>query len=143
MGDRPHASIAYGVVVGTFDEEWESPWDNGDEEEWWRKTCGYEPEELDWEDDMPDELVRMYFQRQREFDAQHPMPFKLLYVGSWDSEERVLCVPDTHQETCWVATDLDVRTSLNGHTGFIEFVDFLKSVGIEQQPRWLLFPFWG
>jgi len=107
MTTSTNAIICYGI---TFPDEYQFPWDTdeltGEDaiKDWWLyKICGYtDPFELyntegNWLDGQcpPDERVSEYFQTQRDFLKEHPVPVSLVCHCSGEYPMWIVTAPGT------------------------------------------------
>lgn len=101
MGQSTDGQLSFGVK---FPEDFEFPWDDYDDaEDWWRKASGYQPpfELYDKSGGYvggqrpSQEKVDEYLERQKEWDAKHPMPFQLVNYCHLECPMHILAVPGT------------------------------------------------
>jgi hypothetical protein len=151
MGTSTDGLIFFGWA---FDEGHEFPWseqDEDDPEEWWRNINGYKPPFQLYDErgeypngEMPtDAQLKTYYDLQRCWDQQHPLPFELVNYCYHDNPMWALAVP---------------RSVLRAHRGFPLSFDpqrlsadatglrqFCEKHGIELagEPQWYLASYWG
>jgi len=105
MGQSTNAILCHGF---SFDEEYEFPWGDGEEEleEWWHEINGYSPpfelfnKDGNWLDgkEAPQEKVNIYFAAQRQFLREHPLPMALVLHCSGDYPMFILATPSSVME---------------------------------------------
>lgn len=148
MGTSTDAIIAFGIV---FEEYFEFPWsqdsddlddveDFGDYTNWWQKENGYK-NPYTYEDN-PDEWINHSI----EWDKKNPIPFQEENYCSDECPMYALVIPKSiirasrgHPESLELSKfNVDEKELLN-------FMNFLKKYNIEitEQPKWLLFSYWG
>jgi hypothetical protein len=84
MGVSTDGQICFGNV---YEEDFEFPWDEYDLEDWWRKEQGF--------DESKDYPAEGWLDYQKEFDAAHPCPVKLVNYCSGEYPMWILAVPST------------------------------------------------
>lgn len=100
MGTSTNGQICYGLV---FEEGHEFPWDINDEgiDDWWTfKICGYEHSKECYGEagrlpGITEADIDVYFKERREFDMQNPLPIKLLNYYYGDCPMYILAVPSS------------------------------------------------
>lgn len=150
MGQSPTATIIYGV---SFEEGHEFPWTDLDDEidEWWLLTCeDYTDKEYpfddagNWKDGWTedDPRVNEYYKHKRDYLKFNPVPFEVCYVGGYDSTQFVLGVLNTSISADWDPLELNKHEAED--TNIDLFNDAMKKYSItNDEPRWLLVPFYG
>jgi len=156
--------IFYGWI---FPEDHTFPWcdpeteEEEDVEDWWRGVNGYEsPFELFDENgfyigdvEPPRSRIDAYFQRRREWDEAHPLPFKLVNYCSGDFPMWAIAVPDSVlvanrgsplalDPGCWPDYD---RCCNEEHEDVMAVRRACKQHGIRLPgaPKWYLASYWG
>lgn len=103
MGVSTDGQICYGIL---FDEDYEFPWASTrheDEEEWWREVTGFNPsfrpftKEGDFTNGVTreDPRIDVFFDEQRAWDQEHPLPVKLVNVCSDSAPQYILATPSS------------------------------------------------
>lgn len=104
MGVSTDGQICFG---NKYEEEFQFPWDaepfNGDESDWWRVECGFNPSQVVFDEHgeylngvkPSDEVIRGHFEEQTAFDKAHPLPFQVINYCSGDYPMWILAVPST------------------------------------------------
>ena len=174
MGTTTNGQICYGIL---FDEDFEFPWSERDGiDDWWREVNGYEnpcwnpfTPEGDYKAEIvtntrvygpvtsgygmvtsDDPRIQEYFQHQRNWDKEHPLPIELVNCCSCDCPIWILAAPaSTEIARRGYPSELDLRAlkvndvakAPGWRANLLEFCDKYK---IEHdEPRWWLSSYWG
>lgn len=139
MGTLTDANIGFGIEM---EEGCEFPWDEeGDWDGcyilWWEYINNYE-NPYDWN-------TKEYYQFKKEWDEKNPIPFSLENCCSRECAIYVLCVAETVKcasrgyPEYFNPHELEVNPDL-----LIKFKEFIKKYEIsDDEPKWLLFSYWG
>jgi len=103
MGTSTDGQICFGIQ---FEEDYRFPWnsDNADIDNWWLyKICGYTnpfelyDEEGEWLNGIKPSQgqIKEYYDPQREFEKEHPLPVELINYCSGDYPDYIVAIPRT------------------------------------------------
>lgn len=138
MGQSTDGQLAYGFI---FEDGYEFPWDtepfDGDEKEWWRTVQGF--------DAAKGYPAEGWLDYQKEFDAAHPCPVKVVNYCSGEYPMYMLAIPSS------------VRSARRGYPERIEslpdiseaeqdaFEAFISKYNLkpEGESGWFLSSYWG
>jgi len=154
MGQSTDGIICYGVYTGEDHPIPGAEKFDDDVEDWWKDRLGYKPPfEMFDEDGMwiggkkwPDEKCREYYDHKYAWEKAHPMPFEMVNVCSYDCPMWIICVPGTKtvaNRGYPVEINQSILSLMDHLVALEQFNDFLKEVGINEEPRWYLGSFWG
>lgn len=155
MGVSTDGIICYGVLREEEEEPFEGLNDCDGEEEWWCQRNGYEPpfemfdsngEWIGGKDQWPPEKVREYFDHQRAWDAEHPMPFELVNTCHSDVPRWIIALPGSVTRASRgypVAISEGTVSLVHKEAALERYLAFLKEMKIEDKPRWWLGSYWG
>ncbi len=148
MGTSTDASIGFGIAM---EDGFEFPWDiindeeeedyeddeYGDYEKWWRRQNNFS-NPYSWQDDK-------YWEYQRNWDLSNPLPFDLENCCSGDYPVYVLLVPGTCQTARrGYPESFDPKILKVEEAALNRFLEFIKKYEIPfEEPKWLLFSYWG
>lgn len=151
MGQSTNGQICFGVLL---EEGAQLPWGREDQslEGWWRDLQGYRPANYLWTDEgerkpgVSETDITAYFKEQRDFDAAHPCPVRLVNVCSGECPIYMIAAPSTflmaYRGDPKPFTPSDLSATLD--MGYALEV-FCQKHGIahEQPPQWYLSSYWG
>lgn len=155
MGSCSDATICFGIA---FEEGYEFPWDSmefdNDLEDWWLSVNNYEPPFQLWQEDengvfqyVEENRHRSseYYQHQRDWLKEHPLPVEEHRCGSYECYNTVLAVPNTTVDGDWeYPTEFNPKDLVISPTDLRPFEEFIdKYVPDAKEPKWLLFGFYG
>ena len=136
MGQSTDASICYGIP---FDEGTEFPWDDYDGfDSWWAEQNGLKEPTVEY--DTNKELYSKYWEDKRELEKK--CPIEVITHCSGDYPMYIIGLRGTEQTAN--RGDTEEVKSLIAHNPTI-ITDFLKkyNIGYTQEPKWLLYSYWG
>lgn len=152
MGVSTDGQICFGIM---FEEDFEFPWGDEEEDQWWTyKVNGYKPPfELYDEAGQylggkrpPQDVMDRYYEALHEFEAAHPMPFKLVNYCSYDYPMYILAVPESFIKNSRGFPKAIEPSALTVTTEARDaLLKFCGDHGIkfEGEPRWYLSSLWG
>lgn len=151
MGYDAEARICYGI---SFDDDYEFPWEQYCEDEWWRQVGGFTPTKRCYSEEgrtlpgITEEDIDLYFEERRAWDKANPMPFELIRHGSDEYTLYIIAVKGTEIDTEW-GDALKIRPDNMRipYNGLGKLVDFCEKYGIEfdaeKDVGWWLSAYYG
>lgn len=152
MGQSVDFRVVFGVMVDSEEHPWYDEDDEGDHEDWWRRSQGFEPSFCPFNESggyaegvMEDDArIGEYFDERKEWEAKHPRPFDVEYSSSYDYGDRFICAPKT--KTYWDPVELAEVTEFatlddSTEAAFREFL--AKHFPGAAEPKWMILPFYG
>lgn len=160
MGNSADAKLCYGFAV---ENGFEFPWEDDDIEEWWRKVNSYAPPfecfKEDGEEVLPgisDSQIHESFEHKWKWAKDNPLPFELVYTGTFDDPTFILAVPSSILTADWEHPErLEDNGSQRGKRGGLPTItqgeidkikDFIAKYEIDIDPDshgWYLSAFYG
>lgn len=154
MGVSTDGQLSYGVM---FPERFDFPWEQYEEEKWWRKVNGYtspfeiyneKGEYLDGKK-PPESLIDQYYDHQREWDKANPFPVEIVNYCSGDYPMYILAVkescksngrgyPEVINPAELVVTEEQKKVLLDFIEKYIE-----ADADVVLDPQWYLSSYWG
>ena len=147
MGHSANAAICFGFK---FEEGFEFPWENYEEQEWWRKIKGFEnPHPDPWKKDgsafkdgLGQEDWDKYHKAYSDWDKENPFPFDVVECGSDECSNGVFAIRESIQTGDWEdPTEIKPINAIP----FEALTDFCKTHNLkfEGEPKWYLTAYWG
>lgn len=139
MGTSTNAIIAFGIQL---EEGFEFPWDDENDEndcvDWWRELNNYN-NPYDWKIDKD------YWKYQNEWDKENPIPFEIENYCSQECPMYILAVKGTVKTAeRGYPNDFnpnDLKVDPESLNIFKRFIDKYKIS--DENPKWLIFSYWG
>jgi hypothetical protein len=157
MGVSTDAKLCYGI---SFEEGYEFPWMqekyDHDIDAWWRDVNGFVNRmPCPWTDEgeyaegvsQGDQVIDDYFQVQRKWDEEHPLPVEIVHHCSDECTMYIIAIPGTLQKA-WSGdvTEIDPAYFFQSLGNQVDaLIEFCKKYEIEitDTPKWLLCSYWG
>lgn len=155
MSVSTDGQIHFGIV---FPEDYEFPWldDDQGEDDWWRSVTGFRPSFDPFTADgdykpgviIGDPRIDAYFDEQKQWDKDNPLPFVLVSYQTVDYPAYMLAVPGiglVARQGHPKAFDPTALTVPEGAAA--RLLSFCATYGIDNgqgmEFRWYLSSFWG
>jgi hypothetical protein len=150
-----NAQICYGIL---FEEGFRFPWDNEKYRDgiidWWKEVNGYKPSPVEcWSregDRLPgitDDQIREYWQHERTWLREHPLPVELVNCCSDGHPIYILAIPESI-----ITANRGIPNNIDAQIFDVEpipmngvLAQFCMTYDIEipDAPRWYLSSYWG
>ena len=150
MGRDATAFLCYGIH---FPGEWyEFPWGDDDIEGWWLdEVLGWKPPFPVFDANgeyingvrPPDEKITEYFKSRWELKKANPMPVSLVFYGSDEYAQYILCTPSSVKRADWNDAKQIGATLLYSEAEEAALLNFCERFGLEGDgPAWWLAARW-